>query len=325
MGKIALLVGVSVCDMGFPPLRKARANVEVLKRALQGTSSGFVVQTLNDPNLLDMMEAIEQLFRHREEDDQVLFFFSGYGIKDVDGQLYFAAPHTALDDRGNLIRSRTMPIRFLHNVMDTSPAGRQVVMFDCCFRQTGGVSPTEGETLMEDTYNHLIGDRRVILSATTSTQHLPEPDSLDAWSYTRYWAEGAATGAADIDCDGSLTVKELHYYAQRKLQVAAPDQHPQFYGSEDTANQLVLQVPSQTPIVRYRQFLEKIAQTSEIDTTEFRILSGRNTLNTFRQHLGLSPQDAANIEADVLRPFQERQQRVQLYQELLSKLTQGTE
>ncbi len=325
MGKIALLVGVSGCDMGLPPLRKARTNVEVLKRALQGTSSGFVVQTLNDPSLLDMMEAIEQLFRHREKTDQVLFFFSGYGIKDVDGQLYFAAPHTALDDRGNLIRSRTMPVRFLHNVMDTSPAWRQVVIFDCCFRQTGGIDPTEGETLMDDTYNHLIGDRRVILSATTHTQHFPEPDSLDAWSYTRYWAEGASTGAADTDCDGSLTVKELHYYAQRKLHVAAPDQHPQFYGSEDTANQLVLQVPSQIPRVQYRQFLEKMAQTSEIDTTEFRILSGRNTLNTLRQHLGLSPQDAAEIENQVLRPFQERQQRIQLYQELLSDLTERAE
>jgi uncharacterized caspase-like protein len=309
--------------MGFPPLRKARTNVEVLKRALQGTSSGFEMQTLSDPSLPEMMETIEQVFRHREENDQVLFLFSGYGIKDVDGQLYFAAPHTALDDRGNLIRARTMPDRFLQNVMDTSPAWRQVVIFDCCFRQPGGISPTEGETFMEDTINRLIGDRRVILSATTYTQHLPEPDSLDTWSYTRYLAEGAATGAADTDCDGSLTVKELHHYAQRKLQVAAPDQHPQFYGSEDTANQLVLQVPSQIPTVQYRQFLEKLTQTSEVDTTEFRILSGRNTLNTFRQHLGLSLQEAADIEDQVLRPFREHQQRVQLYQEFVSKLTQA--
>ncbi len=323
MDKVALLVGVSTGELGLPPLRKARTNVEVMKRSLQGTGSGFEVQTLCDHPLAETMEAIERFFRHRDGDDQILLLFSGYAIKDTDEQFYLVMPGSKLDDRGNLIRSRTIPARFLLNVMDSSPAWRQVILFDCTFRLTGGIQPSGEESPIEETLNHMIGDRRVILTATTYTQHEAEPDSLDAWSYTRYLAEGAATGAADTDCDGTLTVKELHFYAQRKLQIAAPSQHPQFYGSDDTANQMVLQVPSKIPTVQYRQFLEKLAQDGEIDTTEFRILSGRNRLNTLRQHLGLSILEAQDIESDVLRPTREHQQRIQLFQEVYSKLTQG--
>ncbi|MGQ9870570.1 caspase family protein [Leptodesmis sp.] len=322
MEKAALLVGVSSCQMDLPPLRKARTNGEVLKRALQSMNNGFQVETLYDKPLPEMAEAIERFFRQREGDDQILFLFSGYGIQDVDGQLYFVSPSTALDEWGHLLRSRTLPASFLLNIMNSSPAWRQVVIFDCCFRLTLGIAPDQPEVLMESIFDHMIGNRRVILTATTYTQHEPEPKSLDAWSYTRYLAEGASTGSADTDCDGSLTVKELHCYAKEKLRIAAPDQHPQFYGSEETANQMVLQVPSRIPSVRYRQFLEKITQSSEseIDKTEFRILTGRNLLNDFRHHLGLSLQDATEIEDQVLRPWRERQQRLQLYQEKVSKL-----
>ena len=324
MDKFALMIGVSQCEEGeLPPLRKARTNVEVLKRSLQSTNAGFEVQTLWDTPQLEMAETIEQFFRHRDGDDQIFFTFSGYAFKDVDDQLYLATPSTLIDDWGQLVRARTIPMRFLVNVMDASPAWRQVVIFDCCFRLTEGIGSDDAEVLLEEWFNEMVGDRRVILTASTYTQHEPEPAELDAWSYIRYLAEGAETGAADTDCDGSLTVKELHHYAQRKLRIAAPNQQPQFYGSEETANQMVLQVPSQTATVQYRQFLEKLTETSEIDRTEFRILTGRNRLNAFRQHLGISLQAAAEIESEVLRPFQEHQQRKQLFQEYLARLTEG--
>jgi hypothetical protein len=323
MDKFALLVGVSQCAAAeLPTLRRARTNGEVLKRSLQATNAGFEVQTLYDVPQLDMATTIEQFFRHRDGDDQIFFLFSGYVFKDVDEELYLATPTTTIDDWGQLVRAKTIPMRFLVNIMDASPAWRQVIIFDACFRLTQGIDPDEPEILMEEWFNEMMGDRRVILTASTYTQHEPEPESLDAWSYTRYIAEGAATGAADTDLDGSLTVKELHFYAQRKLRIAAPSQRPQFYGSEATANQMLLQVPCNTPAVQYRQFLEKLTETSEIDLNEFRILTGRNRLNAFRQHLGISQSEAAEIEFEVLRPFQEHQQRKQLFQEYLAQLTE---
>jgi len=324
MDKFALLMGVSQCEEDeLPPLRRARINVEVLKRSLQSTNSGFEIQPLCDAPAGEMAETIERFFRHRDADDQVFFLFSGYVFKDVDQQLYLSTPTTMIDDWGQLVRARTIPLHFLLNVMDSSPAWRQVVIFDANFRLTAGIQPDDQEVSMEEMFDQMIGDRRVILTASTYTQHVPDPEGLDAWSYTRYLAEGAATGAADTDCDGSLTVKELHNYARRKLQTSMPSQQPQFYGSEATANQMLLQVPSDTPTVKYRQFLEKLTETSEIDQREFRILTGRNRLNAFRQHLGISPTEAAEIEFEVLRPHREHHQRKQLFQEYFAQLTEG--
>lgn len=308
--------------MDLPPLRKVRTNGEVLRRALQCMNSEFQVQTLYDKPLSEMAEAIERFFRQRGDDDQILFLFSGYGIRDIDDQLYLTSPSTALDEWGHLLRSRTLPASFLLNIMNSSPAQLQVVIFDCCFRLTLGIAPQDAEDFIGDDFNHMIGDRRVVLTATTYTQHEPEPESLDAWSYSRYLAEGASTGAADKDCDGSLTVEELHEYAKEKLRIAAPEQRPQFYAPDVAATQMILRVPSGIPAVKYRQFLEKITQNSEneIDRTEFRILTGRNLINDFRHHLGLSQAEAMEIEDQVLRPWRERQQRLQLYQEKVSKL-----
>ncbi len=320
MDKVALLVGVSSCRMDLPLLRKARTNGEVLKRTLKGMNNGFQVQTLYDRPLLEMTEAIERFFRQRGDDDQIVFLLSGYGIQD-DNELYFVSPSTALDDWGHLLRSHTLPASFLLNLMNSSPAQLQVIIFDCCFRLTLGIAPQEPEHALGEHLRALLGPHRVILTATTKTQHEPEPESLDAWSYTRYLADGAITGAADQDCDGALTVEELHEYAQRKLQIAAPDQQPQLYVPPGgPVNPIVLQVPAGDPTVKYRQFLEKIVQNSEIDRTEFRILTGRNRINDFRHHLGLSQQDATEIENHVLRPWREYQQRLQLYQEQESKL-----
>lgn len=322
--KFALLVGVSQCEWAaLPPLRAARTNVEVLRRSLQFPGSGFETQPLWDAPCGVMAETIERFFRHRHPDDLVFLLFSGYVFQDTDDQLYLGTSTTTIDDRQYLIRARTIPIHFLLNVMDSSPAGRQVVIFDACFRLMENMPPDDSEVSMEAQFNQMISDRRVILTASTYTQHIPDPEGLDAWSYTRYLAEGAATGAADTDCDGSLTVKELHSYAQRKLQIAAPNQQPQFFGDKAPVNQMLLQVPSKTATVRFRQFLEMLAETGEIDQREFRILTKRNHLNAFRQHLGIALATADDIELEVLRPFRERHQRKQLFQEYLARVTEG--
>ena len=46
------------------------------------------VRTLLNPNRQVMEEAIETVFSERQENDLVLLYFSGYGIKDDSGKLY---------------------------------------------------------------------------------------------------------------------------------------------------------------------------------------------------------------------------------------------
>ncbi|MBC6478942.1 MAG: tetratricopeptide repeat protein [Hormoscilla sp. GM7CHS1pb] len=50
--------------------------------------------------------------------------------------------------------------------------------------------------------------------------------------YTRYLIEGIDTGAADLDNDGEISVKELHNYTSHKVRQAAPAMKPQIYAVE---------------------------------------------------------------------------------------------
>lgn len=324
MGKVALLIGIASYRFRLNPLPGAWKNVEVLKRALQQTYPPFdTIHCLRDRYTPQMIqEAIERLAEQRQPDDFLLIFFSGYGIADPDGKLYFATPITAEDDRGSLIKARTIPASFIQEVLNSSPAQQQLVILDCSFCPS--LSKQVDETTHPvDLWAHLGGENRLLLTASTSSQPVTAPDHLDTWSYTRYLAEGLLTGAADTNYDGSLTIAELHEYASRKLQIAAPAMQPAVYGTEAIAQQALCQISQSNPGLKYRQFVERLARVDRVNALGDRLLVTRQVMDDFRYHLGLSPQIAEHIEFEVLRPVREYRQRLQLYQEVFSRLAQG--
>lgn len=324
MGKVALLIGIASYRFGLTPLPEAWKNVEVLKRALQQTQPSFdAIHCLRDRDTPQMIqEAIERSAEQRQPEDFLLLFFSGYGIQDTDGKLYFATPITANDDRGSLIKARTVPASFIQEVLNSSLAQQQLVILDCYFCQPLSEQTDEAANTI-DLWSHLGGENRLLLTAATAIQPIPEPNDLDTWGYTRYLVEGLVTGAADTNYSGTLTIAELHEYASRKLQIAAPAIQPALYGAETIAQHPVCHVAKSNPALKYRQFIEKLANDDRVDALGSRLLVTRQVMDDFRYHLGLSPQVADQIEFEVLRPVREYRQRLQLYQELFSKLAQG--
>ncbi|MEG3920819.1 caspase family protein [Microcoleus sp. T3_A4] len=93
MAKIALLVGVSEYAEGLNPLPGAVKDVEAMQRVLRHPEMGGFdeVKMLPNPEPLAMQEAIETLFSGRDKADLALLFFSGHGVKDDSGRLYFAS------------------------------------------------------------------------------------------------------------------------------------------------------------------------------------------------------------------------------------------
>ncbi|MBL1176334.1 caspase family protein [Pantanalinema sp. GBBB05] len=331
MGNIALLIGIASYRFGLNPLPGAWKNVEVLKRALQQAQPRFdTIHCLRDRYPPQMtQEAIERFAEQCQPEDFLLLFFSGYGIQDADGKLYFATPITAADDRGSLIKARAIPASFIQEVLHSSPAQQQLLILDCYFCQflsepsAPPIHSPDAAVKPIDLWSHLGGENRLLLTASTTLQPITAPNDLDTWSYTRYLAEGLVTGAADTNYDGSLTIAKLHEYASRKLHIAAPAMQPAVYGAEAIAQQAVWRISPSDPALKYRQFIEKLARDDRVDTLGSRLLVARQVMDDFRYHLGLSPQIADQIEFEVLRPVREYRQRLELYQELFSKLAQG--
>ncbi|WP_293129037.1 Hsp70 family protein [Microcoleus sp. bin38.metabat.b11b12b14.051] len=314
MTKVALLIGVSQYEPGLNLLPAAVKDIEALRRVLQDPEMGGFdeVKTLANPQSHIMQFEIETLFDGRTKDDLVLLFFSGHGIKDDAGRLYFASRSTRKNAKGDLIRSTAVPTSFVHDIMNNSRAKRQAIILDCCFSGAFDPALQAKDDGSVDLQTQLGAEGRVVLTSSSSTQYSFEQQGSDLSIYTRYLVEGIETGAGDINSDGFISMLELHEYAASKVRETAPKMTPKIIVLKDKGFEIVLAKARVTdPKLKYRKIASRYANAGTIRP------AGRAVLNTLRHQLGLTLEEATEIEVEVLRPYQERLANLQQYRETL--------
>jgi hypothetical protein len=312
MAKVALLIGVSEYEVGLNPLPAAVKDVVALERILKDSEMGDFdeVKVLTNPEPQAMQYEVETLFSGRSKDDFVLLFFSGHGIKDDSNNLYFATRITKKSAKGDLIRSTAVPARFVHEVMNNSRAKRQAIILDCCFSGAFDPSLFSKDDGSVDLQGQLGAEGRVVLTSSSSTQYSFEQQGSDLSLYTRYLIEGIETGAGDRDEDGKISVRELHEYATSKVQETAPSMTPKLITLKDLGFDLVLAKAKVTdPKLRYRRQVERYSSRGVLSSI------GRTILDRLQIQIKLSAQVAKEIETEVLRPYQERLDNIQRYQQ----------
>jgi len=273
------------------------------------------VKILTNPEPQAMQYEIEALFSGRSKDDFVLLFFSGHGIKDANYNLYFATCITQKSANGDLIRSTAVPARFVHEVMNNCRAKRQALILDCCYSGAFDPNLLSKDDGSVDLQGQLGAEGRVVLTSSSSTQYSYAQQGSDLSLYTRYLIEGIETGAGDLDEDGKISARELHEYAKIKVQETVPSMTPKLITLKDLGFDLVLAKAKVTdPKLRYRRQVEKYSSRGSISSI------GRTILDKLQIQLGLSLQITKEIETAGLRPYQERLENIQLYQDEFSKV-----
>ena len=318
MVKVALLIGVSQYGAGFNQLPAAAKDVAAMQRVWQNPEMGDFdeVVSLIDPEPQEMGIAIEQLFGDRNRDDLLLLYFSGHGVKDENGNLYLATRATRKNERGGLIRSTAIAARFVQEIMSESRARRQAVILDCCFSGAfaeGLLAKDDGSV---DIRTQLGGEGRVILTSSTSTQYSFAQEGSNLSLYTRFLVEGIETGAADLDEDEVISADELHEYASIKVQRSAPAMKPEIYTVKEGYKIILAKVPLGDPKLKYRKEVERYVYRGKISPVARRILNAR------RDSLRLSKDEAALIEADVLKPYREYKKKLYEYEQALVEAIQ---
>ncbi|MGQ9872825.1 hypothetical protein [Leptodesmis sp.] len=119
------------------------------------------------------------------------------------------------------------------------------------------------------------------------------------------------TGAADLNHDGWIEVEELHDYARSKVQETAPAMKPEIYAVKEGYKIRLTRARIGDPKLRYRQEADRYASRGEISAI------GRILLDTLRDRLGLSAEEAEQIEADLLRLYWEHLDNLQRYREAI--------
>jgi Caspase domain len=233
--KIALLIGVSEYMTGFAPIPGAKVDVAAMQEVLQSPDLGSFdeVLPLINPDAQEMRQAIENLFASRKKDDLLVLFFSGHGIKDNSGKLYFGTRTTCKNSNGELVKSSAVSANFIHDIMDDCRSRQQVVILDCCFSGAfaAGLLAKDDEAI--DVKAQLGGEGRVILASSTSTQPSFARQNAEPSIYTRYLVEGIQTGEADLDQDSFISISELHHYVRDKVRDILPSLNPKMYAERE--------------------------------------------------------------------------------------------
>ena len=317
MARIALLIGISEYQPGLNQLAGAVKDVEAMRRVLQHPEMGDFAESeiivMPNPQRQDMENAIEKLFDNRKRDDLVLLYFSGHGITDDSGKLYLTNSQTRKYDNGNLVKTTATPASLIHEFMENSRSQRQVIILDACFSGAFAEGMKAKDDSSVDINQQLGGKGRAVLTSSSSSQYSFEQTGEELSVYTRYIVNGIETGAADTDNDGVISVDELHEFARKKVQEAAPAMSPKIYAVEEGFKINVAKAPIGNPKLKYRKEVEKYLRDGKISPT------GNRILKRHQNELGLSDDEIKQIQDEVLEPIRRYQANLKDYEEALQE------
>ena len=300
MAKIALLIGTSNYGEALTRLPGTQEDLQAMQRVLKHPDVGAFdkVEILPNPNRTQMEVALETLFTdNRSRDDLILLYFSGHGVRDDNGVLYFAVSNTQKSPQGKILTSTAVSSGALQGYMSQSRSKRQVLILDCCF---SGAFARDMKAKDDEAINvkaQLGGEGRAVMTSSTATQVSYEKEGASL--YTTYLVQGLETGAADKDGNGQITVDELHEYAREKVQEQAPTMQPEIYAAREGYKIFIARAPQGDPKLIFRKEVgerlkQKRGMFSPIDNRAFKF-RGRE--------LGLSAQEVNQIVDENFQPF----------------------
>lgn len=192
------------------------------------TIGNFHVERLINKSSHEIKIKIEGFFAERKLEDLLLLYFSGHGIKDEDGQLYFVTP----DTKQKLLNSTAIDANFVKNIMQKSRSRKQVLLLDCCYSGAFAGALSKGGDTTIGINERLGGKGRVVITASDAVQLAYENEQGDEKGgtpsiFTGILADGLKTGAADMDRDGHVTIDELYDYVFEQVTQKTPHQKPE--------------------------------------------------------------------------------------------------
>jgi archaellum biogenesis ATPase FlaH len=242
----ALLISTgSYQDERFRLLGSATTDSEELADVLADPRIGdFEVKRIHDEPYFSIVETIGDFLADRNRDDTLLVYLSGHGVRNVEGELYFAATNT----RPDRLDETAVPAERLARQISRSRARRILLLLDCCF---GGAFPAGARPKSGDHVElpNLPSAGHVVIAATSAIEYAFEPDQADsgpprASVFTEAVLLGLRTGDADRDQDGVVTIHDLFSWLTESLREVSPAQTPTMHGSGLQGDFVVAKNPS---------------------------------------------------------------------------------
>ena len=234
--KAMIVASDDYTDPGLKRLRAPASDAQALAAVLQDPGIGaFETRTLLNEPAHEVNLALEEFFADRQPSDLLLVHFSCHGVKDEDGELYFATANTQL----RRLRATAVAAEFVNRLMNRSRSQRVVLLLDCCYAGAfeHGMTPRAGNDMgIGSQFGSRVitagGRGRAVITASSAMEYAFEGDELADASeptpsvFTSALVHGLETGDADLDQDGLVALDELYDYIYDKVRAATPNQTP---------------------------------------------------------------------------------------------------
>lgn len=220
-------------------------DAEALQRVLSDPQiGGFEVSTLLNRPAREVSAAVEDFSLGRARDDLLFLYFSGHGLRDENGRLYFATVDTHLLDHARPKKATAVSATFVKDVLQSSNSRRQVLVLDCCYSgafAAGLLARGAPEVGVRDQFE--AGRGLVVLTASNAIQQSFERADGEPSVFTRHLVRGVETGDADMDRDGQISLDELYEYVHDQVTVETPQQRPMKWAFDVEGEIVIAQVP----------------------------------------------------------------------------------
>lgn len=233
--RMALIIANDAYEQGaLQNLRAPAADAEALGRVLGDPQIGdFAVQVVRNEPAHIIQAHIEEVFSEGRPDDVLLLHFSGHGLKSESGELFFAASNS----RPNRLGSTAVSADFVQRCMRDSRSRSVVLLLDCCYGGAfaqGVTVRAAGDVNVLDSFpeGRSGGRGRAVITASSAMEYAFEGDELGDDQqgrpsvFTSALVEGLASGDADQDEDGWVSLDELYDYVFDKVREQNPHQTP---------------------------------------------------------------------------------------------------
>jgi hypothetical protein len=254
--RIAILVGNARfhAESELGPLQGPPNDVAALAAVLEDADrGGFEVQRFVDARKDAVLPVIDEVLSTAEADDLVLLFYAGHGKLDPSGRLCLATAET----RAAALRSTSIPVSELKELVAQSRAASVVLLLDCCFSGAIGKEFIRGGV---DDQLALMKDAQGlhILTAATGLQAARERDADSGGTmmgaFTRVIVDGISSGAADRDGDGEIKLTDL----RRHLQETLRGQTPKYFAHDASGDPRIAR--ARPPETREQKRLRRLGQ-----------------------------------------------------------------
>lgn len=233
--RLALVVGCgSYDDSSLQALQATLTDVAAITDVLrdEGRCRFDSCVAIVDKSKAEVEREVHRFLKTAPFESLVLLYFTGHGIKDDLGHLYFAQKDTEAD----LLESTAVSADFIRRQMGACASDRKVLLLDCCFAGAFPKGSKAGGAAIDfhQTFGELAGRGRgfFVISATGEFQFAYSDGAVQALGgpepslFTKHLVHGLRTGEADTDDNGQIKVHELFDYVQHKVSLERPGQTP---------------------------------------------------------------------------------------------------